>query len=628
AQLQAHAYARGTDIHLAPGQEKHLPHEAWHVVQQKQGRVKPTMQFKGKTPINDDVGLEKEADVMGVKALQNKSHNIDNQKKWTNSSAVNRETPIQRKTGIELELHVPVYGKVEYEKSNAPNFSKKSYGKGLTGTDYEQLRNFLGGGLKYGVKYGVSQDDLYDISADHGEYQTVHSSLIKHLKLKGYLSNWDKFKPEAMTNIEYRSRPFEERKRGENYWFHKMAGDIQHHAQDTANKATSNKMNTLKSPVENLYTGVPVESLEKLLKGDSEGTKIIKELTNIKPNILIQTNTGVLPSEMEEFFKEGGDRMIKNKKSPTPSVIADILISSVEVVKGLSELVVKLCSKQNKNVTKEEIEAVKGWILLLAQYIFGYELQQTNYLSEGVTSKALLPYLSKTPVKTSLRALPDAIRPFMAEEGVGKFWKTLLSIKLPKVIKEHDLITRRKLKPRESQQNIKKVLSPDPTTWVLGLFNQTTKKVTTINSGNPLGLDKEDEGQSGELSFGGQHGIVLEDRYNNSKIDDPYAIDKIAEMLRNEWELAKERRMKSTTTSEVDFSLPLPEWEELKEKVKETSTLLKDAFEKKSIKKPFYIKQMNLLFTKLDEAVSQDKTFIEKTIKYLDEVKNILEGES
>lgn len=69
AQLQAHAYAQGTDIHLASGQEKYLPHEAWHVVQQKQGRVKPTMQMKGKANINDDTGLEKEADVMGQKAL-------------------------------------------------------------------------------------------------------------------------------------------------------------------------------------------------------------------------------------------------------------------------------------------------------------------------------------------------------------------------------------------------------------------------------------------------------------------------------------------------------------------------------------------------------------------------------
>ena len=68
-QLQAHAYAQGTDIHVASGQEKHLPHEAWHVVQQKQGRVQPTFQMKGKVNINDDAGLEKEADSMGMKAL-------------------------------------------------------------------------------------------------------------------------------------------------------------------------------------------------------------------------------------------------------------------------------------------------------------------------------------------------------------------------------------------------------------------------------------------------------------------------------------------------------------------------------------------------------------------------------
>lgn len=34
ANLQAHAYAQGAGIHLAPGQEQHVPHEAWHVVQQ------------------------------------------------------------------------------------------------------------------------------------------------------------------------------------------------------------------------------------------------------------------------------------------------------------------------------------------------------------------------------------------------------------------------------------------------------------------------------------------------------------------------------------------------------------------------------------------------------------------
>ena len=68
AQLNAHAYAQGSDIHLAPGRQQHLPHEAWHVVQQAQGRVKPTLQMKAGVAVNDDAGLEHEATAMGAKA--------------------------------------------------------------------------------------------------------------------------------------------------------------------------------------------------------------------------------------------------------------------------------------------------------------------------------------------------------------------------------------------------------------------------------------------------------------------------------------------------------------------------------------------------------------------------------
>ena len=68
AQLNAHAYAQGNDIHLAPGQEQHLPHEAWHVVQQRQGRVQATTQVQG-VGVNDDHSLESEADQMGARAL-------------------------------------------------------------------------------------------------------------------------------------------------------------------------------------------------------------------------------------------------------------------------------------------------------------------------------------------------------------------------------------------------------------------------------------------------------------------------------------------------------------------------------------------------------------------------------
>lgn len=44
-----------------PGQEAHLAHEAWHVVQQRQGRVHATRTEAG-VSLNEDTGLEREAD--------------------------------------------------------------------------------------------------------------------------------------------------------------------------------------------------------------------------------------------------------------------------------------------------------------------------------------------------------------------------------------------------------------------------------------------------------------------------------------------------------------------------------------------------------------------------------------
>ena len=71
--LDALAFAQGRDIHLAPGQDHHLPHEAWHLVQQAQGRVRPTLQAKTGEKVNDDGALEREADTMGAKALSHRA---------------------------------------------------------------------------------------------------------------------------------------------------------------------------------------------------------------------------------------------------------------------------------------------------------------------------------------------------------------------------------------------------------------------------------------------------------------------------------------------------------------------------------------------------------------------------
>ncbi|WP_299455538.1 DUF4157 domain-containing protein [uncultured Microscilla sp.] len=75
AQLKANAYAQGNNIYLSPGQEQHLPHEAWHAAQNKKEDIKPTTQTKDGVKINDDPKLEKEADIMGKKALQTGNNN-------------------------------------------------------------------------------------------------------------------------------------------------------------------------------------------------------------------------------------------------------------------------------------------------------------------------------------------------------------------------------------------------------------------------------------------------------------------------------------------------------------------------------------------------------------------------
>ena len=89
------AYAQGNDVHFAPGQFKPntqagqelIGHELTHVVQQREGRVKPTTQAKG-MPVNDDKGLEKEADDMGKMAAQGKFENNGKalQKKTVNNN--------------------------------------------------------------------------------------------------------------------------------------------------------------------------------------------------------------------------------------------------------------------------------------------------------------------------------------------------------------------------------------------------------------------------------------------------------------------------------------------------------------------------------------------------------------
>ncbi len=75
--IGAQAYTQGSDVHFAPGRfnpsstqgKELIGHELSHVVQQREGRVQATTQAKG-LPVNDDAGLEKEADTQGAIAAR------------------------------------------------------------------------------------------------------------------------------------------------------------------------------------------------------------------------------------------------------------------------------------------------------------------------------------------------------------------------------------------------------------------------------------------------------------------------------------------------------------------------------------------------------------------------------
>ena len=101
------AYTQGEDIHFAPGQfdptsksgKELIGHELTHVVQQRQGRVQPTTQAKG-LPVNDDEGLEAEADEMGRQAAQMKAN--PDAPPAQMSLFGNEQERIRTKTGIKI----------------------------------------------------------------------------------------------------------------------------------------------------------------------------------------------------------------------------------------------------------------------------------------------------------------------------------------------------------------------------------------------------------------------------------------------------------------------------------------------------------------------------------------------
>jgi hypothetical protein len=98
SEVGARAYTQGSDIHFAPGAyrpdsrqgQELLGHELTHVLQQRQGRVQASTQYQG-VAINDDPGLEREADELGAQAASGASVAMGDAAESTGAGAVQRQ---------------------------------------------------------------------------------------------------------------------------------------------------------------------------------------------------------------------------------------------------------------------------------------------------------------------------------------------------------------------------------------------------------------------------------------------------------------------------------------------------------------------------------------------------------
>ena len=114
------AYAYGNDVYLGSGQEKHLKHELGHVVQQRQGIVKPTMQLKG-YPVNNESKLEKDADI-SISNYNSESNNIKNK-------------VVQRLIGFEFQMLKSKVSKIDNSKDLYSSYFKTE----MDGTNIEMI---------------------------------------------------------------------------------------------------------------------------------------------------------------------------------------------------------------------------------------------------------------------------------------------------------------------------------------------------------------------------------------------------------------------------------------------------------------------------------------------------------
>jgi hypothetical protein len=409
ARLNALAYTRGSDIYVSPGQERHLPHEAWHVVQQARGRVRPTMQLKEGVPVNDDEGLEREADVMGAKALMHagSSFSMSLTQKTNGLSVGNSsESPVQRLVGFEVEYMVPTFG---------PTTTEVHFEEGK-GTPIVALRRFLFGGFKYGTELGGSAklgENSFRLTTDHNED-------VSREPIRKKLDSMKKFDPagvkghDASSNLEYVTSPVDELAKGSDKVIGKIIDRVSTLATITFNRATGDNVADIPATTVKASTGTPVAAFRDWLS-DTDFDKLKPILESFKNNILdscyIQATIGVLPRAVSTLMRRAKD--VEGVHYAT--VNATRFYNAVRTVTDKVYSAVskdEYIEKLKKEKQSQTIRSIAGIIELLVMYLVGEAFSQTNAFPGGAIKNAV-PFL----IKINPAKIRDSAPEYMKQAG-------------------------------------------------------------------------------------------------------------------------------------------------------------------------------------------------------------------
>lgn len=541
AQLNALAYAQGSDIHVAPGQEKHLPHEAWHVVQQKQGRVKSTLQLKQGVAVNDDKGLEHEADVMGQKAMQHQQADFIN---LHNLPAAGNVT--QRITGFEIETFIPLYRQIGGSDAYVAVDKMERW--------QASIGDFLFGGVLYGHTYAADPDGHFTVSADHnGRMTGAHQRLLHLLSLAGFIKPDSPFR--GMAIAEYITAPIDETTPDAQGKMNERISYTQAHI----GKALSMQSAAQSLPMLNgngVFTGIPADDIIAWVRRHAAQPGIIidavRELMEVANDAALnmQKTTGVLPEDIPQLYEHAQSKLSANDSKPS-QIMNTVLALSLNI-SGTAFGTTAVPEPLTPHAA-----ALHGFLTYLATHILVDNLSATSYIPPTSTEKNLFPYFPKVPLSTALQAMPAAT---LLPDYVA-YWEVLIDAAINGCAAYNIEFWQNTFKLGNHRKNIESGIFGDKITLTPSVLKtkaiETLKKLVSdahpeVNIGVYKHLPGLDSTHPAIEARTGQKGIPVEDRYFNQKYKTGINISNVVDITNQEFGEAHSRMNKHLKEGDVD----------------------------------------------------------------------------